>query len=137
MKEVMKQLNLDNNFTIKFGLLKKACVLYFYGRYNDAFDEIAKAAKIIQDQREIEKQKQALIEKRWKFKLGMDDGFELPIPLDQIDPNKVDEKFLKKLDLQGVSVSTLKLYIEQVSPQSNEEYSKHKFLNKCVEDFYL
>ena len=57
MVEVMKQLNLDNNFTIKFGLLKKACVLFFYGRYNDAFDEIAKAAKIIQDQREIEKQK--------------------------------------------------------------------------------
>ena len=49
MKEVMKQLNLDNNFTIKFGLLKKACVLFFYGRYNDSFDEIAKAAKIIQD----------------------------------------------------------------------------------------
>ena len=46
----------------------------------------------------------------------MDEGFEMPIPLDQIDPNKVDEKFLKKLDLQGVSVSTLKLYIEQVSP---------------------
>lgn len=47
MKEVMTQLNLDNNFTIKFGLLKKACVLFFYGRYNDSFDEIAKAAKII------------------------------------------------------------------------------------------
>jgi hypothetical protein len=47
MKEVMSQLNLDNNFTIKFGLLKKACVLFFYGRYNDSFDEIAKAAKII------------------------------------------------------------------------------------------
>ena len=116
MQEVMKQLNLDNNFTIKFGLLKKACVLFFYGRYNDSFEEVAKAAKIIQDQREIDKQKQALIEKRWKFKLGMDDGFEMPIPIDQIDPKKVDEKFLKKLDLQGVSVSTLKLYIEQVSP---------------------
>jgi hypothetical protein len=23
-----------------------------------------------------------VIEKRWKFKLGMDDGFELPIPID-------------------------------------------------------
>jgi hypothetical protein len=67
----------------------------------------------------------------------MDEGFEMPIPIDQIDPKKVDEKFLKKLDLQGVSVSTLKLYIEQVSPQANEEYSKHKFLNKCVEDFFL
>ena len=55
MLEVMKQLNLDNNFTIKFGLLKKACVLFFYGRYNDSFEQVAKAAKIIQDQREIEK----------------------------------------------------------------------------------
>ena len=47
----------------------------------------------------------------------MDDGFEFPMPIDQIDPTKIDEKFLKKLDLQGVAVSTLKLYIEQVSPQ--------------------
>jgi len=23
-----------------------------------------------------------LIEKRWKFKLGMDEGFEMPLPLD-------------------------------------------------------
>lgn len=99
MKKIMKLLDLDKYFTIKFGLLKKACVLYFYGRINDAFDEVAKSAKIIQDQREIEKQKQAIIEKRWKFKLGLDDGFEFPMPIDQIDPAKVDEKFLKKLDL--------------------------------------
>jgi hypothetical protein len=46
----------------------------------------------------------------------MDEGFEFPIPLDQIDPNKVDEKMLKKFDLQGVSVATLKLYLEQVCP---------------------
>ena len=43
----MKERNLDTNYTIKFGLLKKACVLYFYGRFNDSFDEVAKAAKII------------------------------------------------------------------------------------------
>jgi hypothetical protein len=58
LHKIAKLLDLDNNFTIKFGLLKKACVLFFYGRFNDAFDEVAKAAKIIQDQREIEKQKQ-------------------------------------------------------------------------------
>jgi hypothetical protein len=67
----------------------------------------------------------------------MDEGFEFPMPLDQIDAAKVDEKMLKKLDLQGVSVATLKLYLEQVCPQNREEYSKHKYLNKCIEDFYL
>jgi hypothetical protein len=55
MKDIMKMLDLDGNYTVKFGLLKKACVLFFYGRYNDAFDEVAKAAKIIQDQKEIER----------------------------------------------------------------------------------
>lgn len=47
MSKIRTELNLDENYTKKFGLLKKACVLYFYGRYNDSFDEIAKAAKII------------------------------------------------------------------------------------------
>lgn len=51
----MEALDLDNNYAKKFGHLKKACVLFFYGRYNDSFDEIAKAAKIVQDQKEIEK----------------------------------------------------------------------------------
>ena len=37
-------------FAKKFGLLKKANILMFYGRSNDAFDEIAKAADIIKKQ---------------------------------------------------------------------------------------
>ena len=31
-------------FAKKFGILKKASDLLFYGRANDAFDEVAKAA---------------------------------------------------------------------------------------------
>jgi hypothetical protein len=77
------------------------------------------------------------VEKRWKFKLGLDDAFELPIPIDQIDVNKVDEKFLKKMDMPGISLATIKLYIEQVCPQRTEEFNKHVYLNKCIEDFYL
>lgn len=41
------------------------------------------------------------------------------------------------MDLQGVPLSTVKLFIEMVSPQRTEEFSKHAFLNKCVEDFYV
>ncbi len=33
-----------NNYIVKFGILKKASVLLFFERVNDAFDEIAKAA---------------------------------------------------------------------------------------------
>ena len=49
MSQIREKLDLDGNYTKKFGFFKKACVLQFYGRMNDAFDEIAKAAKIIQD----------------------------------------------------------------------------------------
>jgi len=47
MSKIRQALDLDSNYTKKFGYLKKACVLFFYGRYNDSFDEIAKAVKII------------------------------------------------------------------------------------------
>jgi hypothetical protein len=59
-----------------------------------------------------------VIEKRWKFKLGLGESFELPssINLDEIDINKIDDKFLKKLDLPGIQLATIKLYIQMVSP---------------------
>ena len=42
-----------DNFAKKFGILKKASVLLYYGRANDAFDEIAKAALIIKEEDEF------------------------------------------------------------------------------------
>jgi hypothetical protein len=49
MKVIQKKLNIDDNYCKKFGLLKKASVLSFYGRENEAFNEIAKAVQIIKD----------------------------------------------------------------------------------------
>jgi len=37
-------------FKRKFGILKKASVLIFYGRPNDCFDALCPAIKIIQEQ---------------------------------------------------------------------------------------
>ena len=53
-KEVDEACNL---FAKKFGILKKASVLLFYGRANNAFEEIAKACQIIKNQKESEKEK--------------------------------------------------------------------------------
>jgi hypothetical protein len=39
-----KEMNLDENYAKKFGMLKKACVLYSYGRFNDAFHSVSEAA---------------------------------------------------------------------------------------------
>ena len=45
------KINLDENFCKKFGSLKKASVLAYYGRTNEAFAEIAKAADIVKQQK--------------------------------------------------------------------------------------
>lgn len=47
MSTIKKQLNLDEQYCKKFGLLKKAAVLSFYGRDKDAKYEIARAATIV------------------------------------------------------------------------------------------
>ena len=49
MKGIQEKLDIDDNYCKKFGLLKKASVLSFYGRENEAFNEIAKAVSIIKE----------------------------------------------------------------------------------------
>lgn len=61
LKDIKEKLNLDENFCKKFGLLKKASVLLFYGRENDAFNEIAKAVNIIKEQKKFEEEKNEAI----------------------------------------------------------------------------
>ena len=43
MRKIQKQLNIDELYFKKFGILKKSNVLLSYERVNEAFDEIAKA----------------------------------------------------------------------------------------------
>jgi len=111
MKEIQNKLQVDENFCKKFGLLKKAAVLFYYGRENDAFDEIAKAAEIVAQQKKHDEEKNEAIQRRWKFKLGLDDGFEVPFQLDKVHPDDIKDKDLRNADLGGKPLTTVKLYI--------------------------
>ena len=88
------QKKVDDNYYVKFGHLKKAAVLKFYGRNNDAYEAIIKAAKIVKNQRELNKERDEAIQKRWKFKLGIE-AFEPPFPLDKYHPD--DPRMEKEL----------------------------------------
>lgn len=46
MRDLKGKMKLDDNYFKKFGLLKKAAVLIYYERDNEAMDEIAKAVAI-------------------------------------------------------------------------------------------
>lgn len=128
--------NLDENFCKKFGSLKKASVLAFYGRTNEAFSEIAKAADIVKQQKVFEAQRAEAIQRRWKFKLGLDEGFELPFPIEKVHPDDVTNKMLGQSDA-GVPVSTCRMYLDNVSPFRAEEFSKNAFINDCIEELYV
>ena len=57
MKTLKKELNLDDLYYKKFGLLKKASLLNLNGRKKDAKFTIATAAEIVQTQRRKDDEK--------------------------------------------------------------------------------
>ena len=57
MKTLKEDLNLDDLYFKKFGLLKKASILSYYGRKKDAKYWIASAAEIVQGQRRKDEEK--------------------------------------------------------------------------------
>lgn len=103
--------------------------MLFYGRANDAFDEIAKAASIIKEQKEIEKENEEKIKKRWRFKLGLDQDPELPKPYDKITIDDLTDDFLSKVDKSSTDIPTIVLYIKNVCPLIREANDKNHFLN--------
>lgn len=123
------------DFAKKFGHLKKASVLVHYGRANDAFDEIAKAAKIIQREAEAKRDQEAIIQKEWQDKLGVD--LELPKPADKIRPEDVTEEFLKSIEAGTTDLATIKVYIQNVCPLVRDQNDRNTFLNGLVEDLYI
>ena len=53
-------------------------------------------------------------------------------------PKDITDHDLAGVELgNGVTVATVRLYIEKVSPFNVEAYSKNVFLDRCVEDLYL
>ena len=131
-------MQVDENYCKKFGLLKKAAVLSYYDRVNEAFNEIAKAVAIIKEQKLFDSARNDAIQKRWRFKLGLDDGFELPFPIEKVHPDDIDKKMLSTVDAgAGIPMSTIRMYIEHVSPFRFEEHSKNAYLNECIEELYL
>ena len=138
MKTINKELDLDEQYAKKFGLLKKASILSHYRRDKDAKYEIARAATIVANQRKADEEKQEAIQARWKFKLGLDDGFELPEKSKKKHPKEVTDEDLKEVELgPGMTLATVRLYIEKVSPYNNNAYNKNVFLDQCIEDLYL
>lgn len=95
--------------------------------------------KIIKQQKEIEKERMELIKSRWCFKLDMDEGYEIPFPIDKVHPDEVSDKELqKKIDGGGgTTVAKVRLYWEKISPFKIAEGSRDTFLNMQIEEAFI
>lgn len=72
--------------------------------------------------------------------LCLDDGFELPerANLKKKHPKDITDEDLAEVELgPGVTLATVRLYINKVSPFNNGAYNKNVFLDRCIEDLYL
>lgn len=108
----------------------------FYGRANDAWDNICKAVDIIKRNHEAQKMEEENIQKRWQFKLGLPDGMEIP-NIEKISEEHVkDVEFLKGIAETGVEISTLELYLRKVCPKIRDPNDKNVFLNELIEELY-
>ena len=121
----------DENYWIKFGALKKASVLASYGRDKEAKDKLVEACEIIKEQKAQHVNKMEAIRRRWQFKLGIEEGFELPenINIEKTHPNYILDADLKNSEQPGVSLATMRMYIEKTSPFMIEGYDKNMFLD--------
>ena len=143
-KDAIAERKADNdekveNFFKKFGILKKASVLLHYGRPNDAWTEICKAAAIMQKQKEKEVEVQSKLENRWQVKLGLGlSAIETPIPINKITSKDLTPAFLKEMTKDGQSdPATMKLYLQNVCPMIRLAGNRDVFINQLIEEFYL
>lgn len=107
-----KMLTKEDSYYMKFGLLKKACVLYSYDRFKEAFLTIAEAAVIVKAELLKIKERDVKLSKKWKFKLNLPKTFELPCSIETIlNEPSVDVKFIMKLELGEVDTAKVILFI--------------------------
>ena len=88
----------------------------------------------------MQAEKQRAIEARWQFKLGLDDGFELPekANIKTKPPNEISDADLMGDGMEsGAKLATYRLYVEKISPFNHAAYGKNVFLNTCIEELYM
>jgi len=107
-----KVLSKEENFSMKFGYLKKATVLYSYNRFKEAFLTIAEGAILVKAELKKLKEIENNNKTKWKFKLGLPKNFDIPMSRDELlaEP-KLDASLINRMDLGEVDPAKVIIYI--------------------------
>jgi len=122
----------DNEYELKFGILKKANILYSFRRFPDALAEITEAVKKIQIEQITKDEKFYDLDRKWRAKLQISD---FKIPKEILNYN-ITQEVLDHFDIK-VPISTLLVYVEKMRKGSAFSlYNRHTYLNNQIKIFH-
>ena len=122
----------DTEYEQKFGILKKANILFSFRRYPDALKVIEEAVQKIDAEQKSKDEKFLDLDRKWKAKLQISD---YNIPKDILNYN-ITQEVLNNFEIK-IPISTLLVYVEKMRKGSSfSMYNRHTYLNNQIKLFY-
>ncbi|MDR3582440.1 MAG: hypothetical protein P4L67_04175 [Candidatus Pacebacteria bacterium] len=123
----------DQDYTTKFGLLKKAAVLVNSERWGDAHKNILQAVKMVKKERLEEKQNRERKERRLKQELMI--PMDLELNYEELTSEPITKGRLEKLGID-VPIQKVQIIVEKMCGKDASAYSKNQFLNAQIVELY-
>lgn len=121
----------DQDYIVKFGLLKKASILYTFRRYTDAIVVITKAKGLIDSVEQEKRDKFASLDKKWRSKLQIAEE----IPSDLLN-YELSQEVIGHFKLK-TPLSTLLVYVDKMRKgNSYSIYNRHTYLDNQILQFH-
>lgn len=122
----------DTEYEYKFGILKKANILFSFRRYPDALKVIEEAVQKIDVEQKAKDEKFIDLDRKWRAKLQISD---YPIPKEILNYN-ITQEVLDHFQIK-IPLSTLLVYVEKMRKGSSfSMYNRHTYLNNQIKIFY-
>jgi hypothetical protein len=122
----------DTEYEKKFGILKKANILFSFRRYPDALKVIEEAMQKIDAEQKAKDQKFLDIDRKWRAKLQIS---EYKIPKDILNYN-ITQEVLEHFEIK-IPISTLLVYVEKMRKGSAfSMYNRQTYLNNQIKIFH-
>jgi prefoldin subunit 5 len=122
----------DMEYENKFGILKKANILFSFRRYPDALKIVDEAVKKINIEQKEKDEKFADLDRKWRAKLQISDHI---LPKEILGYN-ITQEVLDYFNIK-IPLATLLVYVEKMRKgNSFSMYNRHTYLNNQIQIFY-
>jgi len=118
----------DMEYVVKFGLLKRANVLFNFRRFTDAFNVVEKAKKLVLEENTVNEEKYVGLDVKWRKKLKL----EAKIPRELLYISEINHNVLEDFKVIA-DISTVLVYVEKMRKGTNFTVAnRHTFLNNQI-----